>query len=95
MKIPIAHIPSGIEIAETLPEERKEMLRTIDILRRKADPTFKGAFHEKKWVTKAREAGKKVPIRRNDSFKKQAEPKQKNIAKIKKGAVGKKNPKKK
>jgi ATP-dependent RNA helicase RhlE len=93
MKIPFAHIPSGVEIAETPSEERKEMLRTIDMLRRKADPTFKGAFHEKKWVMKAREAGKKIPTRRNESFKKQADQKPKN-SNIKKRVVGKKNPKK-
>ena len=95
MEIPFAQIPSGVEIAETLPEERKEMLRTIDILRRKADPTFKGAFHEKKWMMKAREAGKKVPSRRNDSYKKQADPKQKNVTNVKKSSSGKKNPKNK
>jgi ATP-dependent RNA helicase RhlE len=41
-------MPSEIEIAETPPWEAKTMARTLDFQKRKADPTFKGAFHEKK-----------------------------------------------
>ncbi|MDA0729003.1 MAG: DEAD/DEAH box helicase [Bacteroidetes bacterium] len=41
-------MPIGIEITETPPWEAKEMARTIDFQKRKADPTYKGAFHEKK-----------------------------------------------
>jgi ATP-dependent RNA helicase RhlE len=41
-------LPPEIEIAETPPWEAKSMARTIDFQKRKADPTYKGAFHEKK-----------------------------------------------
>ena len=37
-----------VERAETPPWEAKAMARTIDFQKRKADPTYKGAFHEKK-----------------------------------------------
>ncbi|WP_128547121.1 DEAD/DEAH box helicase [Larkinella soli] len=48
MEIPREPIPEGIEITETPFDERQDMLREIDNQRRKEDPTFKGAFHEKK-----------------------------------------------
>lgn len=71
MPIPTAVIPADVVIAETPAEEQKEMLRTIDILKKRADPTFQGAFHEKKWMIKAREQGKKVaPLKSKDSYKK-------------------------
>ena len=37
-----------VEVEETPPWEAKAMARTIDFQKRKADPTYKGAFHEKK-----------------------------------------------
>nr|WP_302180012.1 DEAD/DEAH box helicase [Chryseosolibacter indicus] len=47
-KIPVKQLPSKIEIAETPFEEAQEMAREIDWQKRKEDPTFKGAFHERK-----------------------------------------------
>ena len=41
-------IPAEVDLAETPPWEAKAMARTIDFQKRKADPTYKGAFHEKK-----------------------------------------------
>lgn len=41
-------IPPEVDIPETPPWEAKAMARTIDFQKRKADPTYKGAFHEKK-----------------------------------------------
>ena len=41
-------LSTQIERAETPPWEAKSMARTIDFQKRKADPTYKGAFHEKK-----------------------------------------------
>lgn len=41
-------IPRDVEQVETPKEEQQDMLREIDEQRRKDDPTFKGAFHEKK-----------------------------------------------
>jgi len=60
MTIPREAVPSTIEIAETPTEENQAMLREIDEQRKKEDPTFKGAFHEKKSLgtAKARAAKK-------------------------------------
>lgn len=41
-------LPGSVFIAETTTEERQEMLREIDQQKRKENPEFKGAFHEKK-----------------------------------------------
>lgn len=80
MDIPVAEIPEGVYIAETPVDEKQDMLRTVDLLKKREDPTFQGAFHEKKWMTKARAAGKKVNVRRHDSFKKIVEVKEKKVA---------------
>lgn len=47
-KIPVRPLPSEVEITETPVFEAKDMAREIDVQRRKNDPTFKGAFHERK-----------------------------------------------
>lgn len=47
-EIPRAEFPEEVYVAETPFQERQDMLREIDNQRRKDDPTFKGAFHEKK-----------------------------------------------
>ena len=46
--IPRLPIPKGITPPETSKEERQAQLLEIDNQRRREDPTFKGAFHEKK-----------------------------------------------
>ena len=47
-RIPLKNIPDGVEIAKTPFEEAQAMALDIDWQKRKADPEFKGAFHEKK-----------------------------------------------
>lgn len=47
-QIPELEIPNGVKIEETPFEENQEMLKAIDNQRKKEDPTFQGAFHEKK-----------------------------------------------
>ena len=47
-KIPIEEIPIAVEITETPYEENQDILREIDMQRRKDDPEYQGAFHEKK-----------------------------------------------
>ncbi|HEY5691836.1 MAG TPA: DEAD/DEAH box helicase [Cyclobacteriaceae bacterium] len=47
-KIPMRKLPKEVEVEETDYEESQLIARSIDIQKRKADPTFKGAFHEKK-----------------------------------------------
>lgn len=46
--IPELPIPEKVKIEETPFEENQEMLKAIDNQRKKEDPTFQGAFHEKK-----------------------------------------------
>ncbi|KAA0990795.1 DEAD/DEAH box helicase [Dyadobacter aurulentus] len=48
MEIPREELPEELEIAATPVPERQDMLREIDNQKRKEDPTFLGAFHEKK-----------------------------------------------
>lgn len=47
-KIPVLPIPAAVPVVETPAEELKAILREIDMQRRKEDPEYKGAFHEKK-----------------------------------------------
>ncbi|GAA4463707.1 ATP-dependent RNA helicase RhlE [Nibrella saemangeumensis] len=48
MKIPREPVPEGVEVTATPFDEQQAMLREIDEQRKKEDPTFQGAFHEKK-----------------------------------------------
>jgi len=48
MEIPREKIPEEVEMADTPFDERQALLLEIDNQRKKVDPTFKGAFHEKK-----------------------------------------------
>ncbi|MBC8052699.1 MAG: DEAD/DEAH box helicase [Sphingobacteriaceae bacterium] len=47
-QIPIQNIPEGVFIEETPYEERQQIAKDIDNQKRKENPDFKGAFHEKK-----------------------------------------------
>ncbi len=49
MEIPVYEIPDEVEIIPTDREERQKILREIDHQRKIDDPTFKGAFHDKKY----------------------------------------------
>lgn len=51
-RIPVKNIPNDVEIAETPFDEKQAMAREIDHQKRKEDPGFKGAFHDKKHNTK-------------------------------------------
>ncbi|MCY1506465.1 ATP-dependent RNA helicase RhlE [compost metagenome] len=46
--IPVLEIPIGVFVEETPYEERQHIAKEIDLQKRKEDPDFKGAFHEKK-----------------------------------------------
>ena len=48
MTVPRAPLPEGLAVPETPFEERQDFLREIDNQRRREDPDFQGAFHEKK-----------------------------------------------
>ncbi|MCX2451347.1 DEAD/DEAH box helicase [Pedobacter sp. PLR] len=47
-QIPVLPLPAEIFVEETPYEERQAIARSIDDQKRKDDPEFKGAFHEKK-----------------------------------------------
>jgi ATP-dependent RNA helicase RhlE len=51
-KIPVKKLPSEVAIEETSYEEKQEMAREIDAQKRREDPEFQGAFHEKKRARK-------------------------------------------
>ncbi len=57
-QIPVADIPSEVFIEETPYEERQAIAREIDMQKRKEDPEFKGAFHEKKYANSAKKTSK-------------------------------------
>lgn len=48
MELPVLEIPEEVEIPATPKAEQQEQLREIDRQKKLADPTFQGAFHEKK-----------------------------------------------
>lgn len=50
MQIPRESIPAEVPLTETPFDEQQNYLREIDNQRKKEDPTFKGAFHEKKGI---------------------------------------------
>lgn len=50
MEIPQLPLPEDLEQVATKKEESIAQLREIDRQKRLADPTFKGAFHEKKRI---------------------------------------------
>jgi ATP-dependent RNA helicase RhlE len=47
-KIPLKKVPGNIEVPQTSFEESQEIAREIDRQKQKDDPSFKGAFHERK-----------------------------------------------
>lgn len=48
MQVPQERIPAGVYVEDTPFDEEQAMLREMDNQRKKDDPTFQGAFHEKK-----------------------------------------------
>ncbi len=59
--IPVMPIPPEVFVEETPYEERQAMAREIDAQKKKEDPDFKGAFHEKKHVFEVRKKVDKTP----------------------------------
>ncbi|MFN3839540.1 MAG: DEAD/DEAH box helicase [Cyclobacteriaceae bacterium] len=48
-QIPKKELPASVQIAETSKEEKIAMAKEMDRQKRKENPDFKGAFHERKW----------------------------------------------
>lgn len=63
-KIPVREIPAGVEIEKTSFDEGQEIGREIDRQKRKEDPEFKGAFHEKKDANTKPKPGPKNNMRK-------------------------------
>lgn len=59
--IPQLPMPKEVEVYDTPFEERQEMLREIDRQKRKENPEFSGAFHEKKKPAPAKKTASKKP----------------------------------
>lgn len=73
-QIPVVHLPEEVFVEETPYEEKQAIARAIDDQKRKDDPDFKGAFHEKKHAAAiaaaARNKTNKQPNWKKKKFKK-------------------------
>ncbi len=67
--IPVIPIPAEVFIEETPYEERQHIAREIDLQKRKEDPDFKGAFHEKKRTFEPKKKVDKTPNWKRKSTK--------------------------
>jgi ATP-dependent RNA helicase RhlE len=64
MKVPVKELPKEVKVEDSPFEENQEILRELDALRKKDDPTFMGAFHEKKHIpSTAKSRVRKKPYR--------------------------------
>lgn len=59
-RIPVKVLPASIAIEETLYDEKQYMAREVDNQKRRDDPEFKGAFHDKKWEIAKKEKDNQV-----------------------------------
>jgi ATP-dependent RNA helicase RhlE len=64
MEIPRRPLPEALAIVQTPFDENQEQLREIDAQKRREDPTFQGAFHEKKNIPRSASRS------RHDKYKK-------------------------
>jgi ATP-dependent RNA helicase RhlE len=48
MKVPVVELPGAVDVVESTKAENEQQLREIDRQRKIDDPTFQGAFHQKK-----------------------------------------------
>ena len=67
--IPVALMPADVFVEETPYDERQALAKEVDMQKRKEDPEYQGAFHEKKHAkaiaAKARDAARKKPVAKN------------------------------
>lgn len=69
--IPVVALPADVFVEETPYEEKQSIAREIDLQKRKDDPTFMGAFHEKKKVfAPAPKKNDRTPAWKKKKFKK-------------------------
>ncbi|MNY36549.1 ATP-dependent RNA helicase RhlE [compost metagenome] len=73
-QIPVVPLPPEVFVEETQYEENQAIARAIDDQKRREDPDFKGAFHEKKHAAAiaaaARNKTNKQPAWKKKKFKK-------------------------
>jgi ATP-dependent RNA helicase RhlE len=70
-QIPVVALPPDVFVEETPYEERQAIAKEIDLQKRKEDPTFLGAFHEKKKVfAPATKKNDRTPSWKKKKFKK-------------------------
>jgi ATP-dependent RNA helicase RhlE len=68
--IPVLPLPDDVFVEETPYEERQAQAREIDDQKRKENPEFKGAFHEKKTLNQRKKfEAKKSPKQKAESAK--------------------------
>jgi ATP-dependent RNA helicase RhlE len=67
-KIPVKELPREVVIEKTPFEEEQFMRREIDNQRRKEDPEFKGAFHDKKSLPQQKPSNQKKTSPKRKSF---------------------------
>ncbi|RZM29595.1 MAG: DEAD/DEAH box helicase [Pedobacter sp.] len=68
--IPVVPLPADVFVEETPYEERQEIAKAIDLQKKKEDPDFKGAFHEKKRTFEVKKKVSKTPPWKNKRHKK-------------------------
>lgn len=70
-EIPVKEIPTEVHVEETPFQEKQNIAREIDNQKKKENPDFKGAFHEKKHVkANPSKSGKSFSTGRGKSLKK-------------------------
>lgn len=79
--ITLVEFPAEVPIETTPREERIDIERRIDALKRKEDPKFKGAFHEKKNVPPKPKAKKRTPKPEQGTIRGKSKPDNKGKAK--------------
>ncbi|MBA9079337.1 DEAD/DEAH box helicase [Rufibacter quisquiliarum] len=63
MKIPMVPLPQEVKVYDTPFDEQQEIARELDNQKRREDPDFKGAFHEKKSRPPRENIGKGAKVR--------------------------------
>jgi ATP-dependent RNA helicase RhlE len=76
-KIPVKELPLEIFVEKTPFEEKQHMLKEIDSQKRKEDPTFRGAFHDKKFENSKPENTKNTKLKAESGKHKAQSSKQK------------------
>lgn len=69
-QIPVIELPEDVFVEKTGFDEKQAIAREIDNQKKKDNPDFKGAFHDKKWMIKQQESGHRKPAAKKSGGKK-------------------------